>query len=277
MNLPTDPTAIIGGPELASRFMPLITGGWKSFSAHGVICRVMSDFTIKVKAGSRLCLMGPNACGKSTLINILLGLECLDSGQLHFVANADDWAGAVLQDYRRQLLPWASVKTNLLLPLSRSHRFDITDDQLLAKSTDFLKCLGHSISLHQKVGTLSGGQQQALVLARSTAFSPRLWILDEGMSAIDLGRRSSASELLVSQCAGRTAIFISHDLDDSLRLGTHLVVLDGQMNIATELPIERDPHCDIATFLKSKEASDIRSRVLDALGRPSKNGPSVVK
>lgn len=262
-------TASITAPsnsQFEANTLPLISNGYKAFNGQGTISRVLTEFSLKIPKGARLCLMGPNACGKSTLLHVLLGLEYLDSGDLYFEATADDLAAAVLQDYRRQLLPWASVSTNLLLPLSRSHRFSVTEGHLVSGALEFLARLGHRVSLEQKVGTLSGGQQQALVLARSFAFSPQLWILDEGMSAIDLARRSALSEMLVQHCAGKTALFVTHDLDDTLRLGTHLIVFDGGMNIAAEVSIDRDVDCTAAEFLVSSQAAAIRARVWTALG-----------
>jgi len=245
--------------------LELIIGGWKGFNDTAAASQVLRDFSLAIQRGARLCLLGPNGCGKSTLLHVLLGLERLDSGRLGFKASPHDRAAAVLQDYRRQLLPWASVRTNLVLPLTGRHDFGISPDHLISVAVGFLEGLGHDISLKQRVGRLSGGQQQLLVLARSVAFSPDLWILDEGMSAVDLARRNALSQLLVEHCAGRTTIFVTHDLDDTLRLGTDLIVLDGTMKIVAQVTIDRDTAADTATFLTSDRAAAIRTNVWRAL------------
>src|ERR1051326_2934394 len=81
---------------------------------------VFTDLSLSLEEGTCLAVMGPNACGKSTLLSCLLGLTPLDSGRVALHMTARDLLGVVVQDYRSQLLPWASVRTNLLFPLGGS-------------------------------------------------------------------------------------------------------------------------------------------------------------
>jgi len=172
-----------------------------------------------------------------------------------------------MQDYRSLILPLATVRTNLLLPLGGG-RYSVThSDDILASATETFSLLGYEIDLDAPLGKFSGGQQQAVVLARALAFCPQFFIWDEPTSAIDLSRRRALYRMLEKRWhhTGVTVLFVTHDLDEALMLSDRIVVFDTGMRLLLDLPVERPFGEEGWDFLDSAKAQALRSRVRGAM------------
>lgn len=196
----------------------------KSFG-HAPRCnQVLAGVSFEVTAGSFITLFGPNGCGKSTLMNILSGIEVADSGTISGIQPIRQQIGFVFQDYRQSLLPWRSVAQNILFPLDlRSVRRNDANT-LLDRLIELAQV---NIDLKQRVFTLSGGQAQIVSLLRALIINPRLLILDEPFSALDYSFTLSFRQKITEIAAALelTTIFISHDLEEALYLGDKVVFL----------------------------------------------------
>lgn len=155
-------------------------------------------------------------------MNMLTGLVKSDSGIIEKDKNLK--IGFVFQDYRRNLLPWLTVKENILFPL-KLQNMEIKRQEILLKN--LLEKLKISIPFDQHVFTLSGGQAQLISLLRALIIKPDVLILDEPFSALDYSLTLSFYQKLqeIVRVLNLTTLFISHNLDEALYLGDKAVFL----------------------------------------------------
>ncbi|MEO6628312.1 MAG: ABC transporter ATP-binding protein, partial [Aquihabitans sp.] len=198
--------------------------------------RLDLDVPLHLDAGDVLAVLGPNGSGKTTIVRILAGLQDLDAGHLHlngqpldkpstetFVAPAARRVGLVPQELL--LFPHLSVLDNVAFG-PRSRGSSVTDAR--AKAREWLE----RVDLQERSGdrphTLSGGQAQRVALARALATDPDLLLLDEPLSALDMGTRASTRRELhrhLDQFAGVT-VLVTHDPLDALTLARTVLVLE---------------------------------------------------
>ena len=197
-----------------------------SISLHGIIGR--GDFeralNFAVADGEVLAITGPNGSGKSTIIHTIAGLIPLRGGQLQsdnitwddpstktWIAPEQRTCAVVFQDLR--LFPHMNVITNVAYGL-RAH--GVAKDEALARSCAVLTRVGLSSFEKRRPNDLSGGERQRVALARALVVEPRVLLLDEPLSAVDIASRSALRELLpevLASFAGST-ILVTHDLVD---------------------------------------------------------------
>lgn len=216
-------------PETRSgETVPLLAGVTKTYGGPARRTVVLRDFSLSMLGGRRLAILAPNASGKSTLLRLLLGLELPDAGQVCLPVTPADRMGAVLQNYREQLVPWADVQTNLLIALGGRHKVTMQRERILGECRAVLSDIGYAIDFRQPVAALSGGQQQAVVLARALALGSRMLIWDEPTSALDVQRRIRLHELLRRRFRREdpVLVLVTHDVDEALALAEEAVLFD---------------------------------------------------
>ncbi|WP_340249168.1 ABC transporter ATP-binding protein [Sulfitobacter pontiacus] len=200
---------------------------------------VLRDINLDIPSGQIVCIVGPSGCGKSTLLRMLGGLEQPTSGQVLQLGTPP--AGClnpltyVFQDFA--LLPWRSVRGNVALVLE-DHGLDaaararIIDDVLArTKLTEFADALPKQ---------LSGGMKQRVAIARALAVNPAVMLMDEPLSALDSQTRELLMDDLISLWTRQpfTAVYVTHNLAEAVRLGHKIVVLSrrpGQIREVVEL------------------------------------------
>lgn len=222
---------------------------------------VLHDLGLQVRRSEIVSLIGPSGCGKSTLLRLIAGLERCDSGRITVedreVIAPDRSVGFMFQEPR--LLPWLSVRDNVVLGLPRAARR--RGDGVVERLLDQVQLTGAAPLLpHQ----LSGGMAQRVALARCLAVEPSVVLLDEPFSAVDALTRMALQELLLSiwQRTRLTMLLVTHDLDEALYLSDRVVVILGRPAALTEaiavsLPRPRDR--------RAPELAQLRGRLLDAL------------
>lgn len=187
---------------------------------------VLSDIDLEIPTGEIVCIVGPSGCGKSTLLRLIGGLERPDEGSIleHGAPPADSLNPLtyIFQDFA--LLPWRSVAGNVSLVLEdhglgKAETDAIIDDVLArTKLSDFKSALPRQ---------LSGGMKQRVAIARALAVRPAVLLMDEPLSALD----SQTRELLMDDLVGLwsktpfTAVYVTHNLNEAVRLGHKIVVL----------------------------------------------------
>ncbi|MEP3430839.1 MAG: ABC transporter ATP-binding protein [Roseibium sp.] len=195
-----------------------------SHSYDGI--EVLNDVTLDVPQGHIVCIVGPSGCGKSTLLRFIGGLERPTSGRVVQVGEPPKDSlnplTYIFQDFA--LLPWRSVEGNISLVLEdhglRGKDAKAIIDDVLARTklTDFAKALPRQ---------LSGGMKQRVAIARALAVRPAVMLMDEPLSALD----SQTRELLMDDLVGLwarapfTAVYVTHNLVEAVRLGHSIVVL----------------------------------------------------
>ena len=208
----------------------------------------LKAINLDVYKGEFVCLLGPSGCGKSTLLNVIAGFSEPTSGTL--IANGKSVSdpgpdrAMVFQEYA--LFPWMSVYKNVAFGLELAGK---ARPEIRATVNLWL----HKLQL-QDFGDrfpkdLSGGMRQRVAIARALAIDSPMLLMDEPFGALDaLTRRNLQDELLrIWQELGKTILFVTHGIDESVYLADRVVVMTyrpGQIKriLPIDLPRPRDPN-----------------------------------
>ncbi len=203
----------------------------KSFGKGAAAVTALHEVNFSIGEGEFFTLLGPSGCGKTTLLRLIAGFGPPTGGQL--ILDGSDVAhqppnkrpvNTVFQNYA--LFPHMTVAENVGFALGAQGRpraeIDETVERMLA-----LVQLGHLA--HRKSGELSGGQQQRVALARALAPKPRILLLDEPLSALDMKLRKEMQVELkrLQQETGLTFIFVTHDQEEALTMSDRIAVMSG--------------------------------------------------
>jgi len=206
-----------------------IAGVSKVFGQGAAAFRALTDIDLQIRAGEFFTLLGPSGCGKTTLLRVIAGFEQPTEGSLKI--NGQEVAGlgpnqrpvnTVFQNYA--LFPHMTVADNIgfgLKMLGRSRA------EVAATTTEMLKLVKMEAMAARKPSEISGGQQQRVALARALAPQPRVLLLDEPLSALDLKlRKEMQSELKRLQSeTGITFVFVTHDQEEALTMSDRIAVM----------------------------------------------------
>ncbi len=187
---------------------------------------VMRGISLEIPSGRILCIVGPSGCGKSTLLRMIGGLEQPSEGAVTQIGAPPEGClnplTYVFQDFA--LLPWRSVEGNISLVLEDHGVRGETKKRIVAdvlsrtKLTDFAKALPKQ---------LSGGMKQRVAIARALAVNPAVMLMDEPLSALDAQTRELLMDDLIALWTRTpfTAVYVTHNLAEAVRLGHQIVVL----------------------------------------------------
>lgn len=191
----------------------------------------VENVSLEVKAGELVCLLGPSGCGKTTLLRLAAGLETLQRGRILIggqvvaderrdVPPEDRSVGLVFQDFA--LFPHLSVKDNVTFGLRRMSRCERQERAHAA-----LKQVAMENYADAFPHMLSGGQQQRVALARALAPQPRLMLLDEPFSGLDVQLRQEVRDqtLHVLKRAGTATVMVTHDPEEAMFMADRIVLM----------------------------------------------------
>lgn len=190
-------------------------------AAAGAPARVLfRDFRLDVAAGELLVLLGPSGLGKTTLLNLVAGLDRDFEGSISFETPGPPRIAYAFQSPR--LLPWRTVVENVALPLGGGAGARETARALLAE-------VGLAEAADAYPERLSLGQQRRAALARAFAVEPEVLLMDEPFVSLDEARAAGLRDLLRQLLARRpaTVLFVTHDSREAVELATRIVRLDG--------------------------------------------------
>jgi len=203
----------------------------------------LNDISLTIPEKSFVVVVGANGSGKSTLLNAIAGTTRVDSGSI-FIDNTDitrlrdyqrsRWIARIFQDPLMGTAPELTVMENFRLAALRttSKRLKTGTDEKFAKSVKekvYILGLGLEHKLNQPMGTLSGGQRQALTLLMAVMDETKILLLDEPTAALD--PKTSALILRLADRIIRefslTVLFVTHQLKDALYYGNRIIRMDG--------------------------------------------------
>ena len=230
---------------------------------------VLSDITLRIPPGQYAAMVGASGSGKSTLMNILGCLDRPTSGvyRLHgrdvSALPPDELAkvrgeeiGFVFQGF--QLIPRLTAIENVMLPLILQ---GVSEPERRARAEQLLLRVGLHSRMRHLPAALSGGQQQRVAIARALANEPKVLLLDEPLSALDLKLRKDMQNELkkIQQAIGITFIFVTHDQEEALSMSDTVVVMDkGEIQqIGSPIDIYNEPkNAFVADFIGESNILD---------------------
>ncbi|MDB5512201.1 MAG: nitrate transporter ATP-binding protein [Enterovirga sp.] len=223
---------------------------------------VLRDVGFAVEEGEVVCLIGPSGCGKSTLLGLVGGLIRPTDGRVcvegALPAGSLNPVTYVFQDFA--LLPWRSVAANVAFPLEH-HRLSAAErDALVA---DALARTGLTEFRDAVPKQLSGGMRQRVGIARALVVKPAILLLDEPLSALDAQTRELLMEDFLDLWLREriTALYVTHNLDEALRLADRVVVLSRRPGRIKEIVAIGIPQRDRASAAAAARIASLREHL----------------
>jgi ABC-type nitrate/sulfonate/bicarbonate transport system ATPase subunit len=222
--------------------------------------------SLSIDEGSFVAIVGPSGCGKSTLFNVIAGLTAPDSGEVRLsdqvITGATGHVGYMLQ--KDLLVPWRTVQDNITMAARLTRRVT-NDDRNEARRVAEQYGLGEF--LRHYPSALSGGMRQRVAFMRTLVTHQSLLLLDEPFGALDAQTRLEMQQWLLQvwKETGRTVLFITHDVDESIFLSDRILVMSprpGRVIADLENPLERPRDLDSLTDPKFIE---LKSRIMHLL------------
>lgn len=186
----------------------------------------VQDISLSAPKGEFISIIGPSGCGKSTLIKMIAGLVEPSSGKIIENDGIDlgmkGNRGVVFQQY--SLFPWLNVQENIGFGLEIVGASENKIKEIVAHYVEVMGLKGFEKAYPKE---LSGGMQQRVALARTLATNPKILLMDEPFSALDVQTRRFMQDLLLQilHREPRTVIFVTHDVDEAVFLSDTIYVM----------------------------------------------------
>jgi NitT/TauT family transport system ATP-binding protein len=218
-----------------------LSGVTKQFrSPDGGTHTALHDLDLTVAPGEFCAVVGPTGCGKSTTLTLVSGLEAATEGEVRVggepVTGIGSGVGFVFQN--DAVLPWKTVLANVAAgPLFRG----VSKKDAHANARDWLRRVGLSGFENRYPHQLSGGMRKRVALAQSLINEPRILLLDEPFSALDVQTRSIMSDELLSlwELTRPSVVFVTHDLEEAIALADKVVVMTaGPATVKATFPVD---------------------------------------
>ncbi|MBU2561627.1 MAG: ABC transporter ATP-binding protein [Nanoarchaeota archaeon] len=225
--------------------------------------RVLDNISLKAKKGEFIAVFGPNGCGKTTLLNIIAGIEKSSSGSVRIDGKCPALAkvGFVFQNYNESMLPWRTALGNIELAME-GQKISKKDRMRIAEH--YLKKVGLSRHKNKYFYELSGGMKQLIAICRAFAYDPDILLMDEPFSSLDYSttRKMELELLNVWRETAKTTIFVSHDIDEAVFLADKVIVFSkrpARVKGIIEIDLPRPRKLEM---LSSKAFIRIRNKML---------------
>jgi len=219
--------------------------------------KVLSDFNFNMESGKICAIVGESGSGKSTLLRLIAGLERPEGGEIKIAQSivSDNIKivkpqlrniGFVFQDFA--LFPHLTVEQNIAYGIKNNK------SEIIEKLLKLVKMEGYNKSYPSQ---LSGGQEQRVALARTLAIEPKLLLLDEPFSSLDVGLRSILRKEIkgIVKKLNTSLIFITHDISDAIDIADEIIFLkNGKI-------VQHSPISELSKSSKNEDISNIMSEL----------------
>jgi len=202
-------------------------------AAQGTATTIFEGVSFGIEKGEFACVVGHSGCGKTTILNILAGLDAASDGVVVMdsreVSGPSLDRGVVFQGHA--LMPWLSASGNIVFAV-KSRWPDWNRIQVHTHCQKFIDLVGLTGAEHKKPSELSGGMKQRVGIARAFAIQPKMLLLDEPFGALDALTRGVIQDELVRICAAthQTVFMITHDVDEAILLADKILLMSNGPN-----------------------------------------------
>lgn len=231
---------------------------------------VFNDVNIQIEEGEFVCIIGHSGCGKSTILNVLAGLEEPSSGGVIMdgkeVSGPSLDRGVVFQNY--SLLPWLTTLQNVNFGVKA--RWPSWNKKTVEEhSRKFLSLVGLDHAVDRKPSQLSGGMRQRVSIARAFATQPKLLLLDEPFGALDALTRGKIQDELINIWghSKQTVFMITHDVDEAILLADRILLMTNgpYANVAESVKVNIPRPRNRADIISNPAYYKVRNHLVDFL------------
>ena len=235
--------------------------------------QALENINLTIAAQECVCLLGPSGCGKTTLLKLIAGLLLPTTGQVYIdgetVTGPGQDRAMVFQNFA--LLPWANVLENIAFGLELR---GVPKTERLRTAQELAQVVGLGGFERHYPRQLSGGMQQRVGLARALAIEPNILLLDEPFSALDAQTRRLLQEdfAAMQQRAPRTVVFVTHSMDEAVRLGDRVALMSprpGRIREIITVPLPQPRSFELekdARYIELKEYLWEQLRAMHVMG-----------
>lgn len=194
---------------------------------------VFDGINFEIERGEFVCIIGHSGCGKTTILNVLAGLEDATGGYAYMLEREIKGPsldrGVVFQGHA--LMPWMSVLQNVAFAVKSKYP-DWSKAQIEKHSRKYLEMVGLVNAENKKPSELSGGMKQRVGIARAFAIEPKMLLLDEPFGALDALTRGVIQDELLKICSEtkQTVFMITHDVDEAILLSDKIMLMSNGPN-----------------------------------------------
>ena len=203
---------------------------------------ILKDISFEIEAGKFYTLLGPSGCGKTTILRIIAGFTEASEGDVYFegkrindIPANQRQVNTVFQDYA--LFPHMNVFENVAFGLKIKK---LPKDEIAKKVTEALRLVQLAGYEQREISEMSGGQRQRVAIARAIVNEPKVLLLDEPLSALDLKLRTDMQYELreLQQRLGITFIFVTHDQEEALAMSDEIFVMNKGEIVQSGTPVD---------------------------------------
>jgi nitrate/nitrite transport system ATP-binding protein len=251
-------------------------------AASGGTTTVFQDLWLSMQRGEFVCIIGHSGCGKTTVLNILAGLDVPSEGTVIVDGQAIEGPSldraVIFQSHA--LLPWRTVMGNVAYAVSSKWR-SWPGAEIRRHAQKFIDLVGLTGSEHKRPAELSGGMKQRVGIARALSIEPKIMLMDEPFSALDALTRGTLQDEVRRICleTGQTAFMITHDVDEAIYLADRIVLMtNGPGAVLAEIVENPLPKDRVRTEVHRHPLYyAVRNHIIDFLVTRSKSFASEAK
>lgn len=245
---------------------------------------VFADVSFAIDKGEFVCIIGHSGCGKTTVLNVLAGLDTATSGNCFMdnreIAGPSLERGVVFQSHA--LMPWLTVRSNIAFAVV-SRWPDWSKAEVNAHVEKFVAMVGLMPAIDKKPSQLSGGMKQRVGIARAFAIQPKMLLLDEPFGALDALTRGTIQDELMTivRDTQQTVFMITHDVDEAILLADRIILMTNGAESASGYTPGGIGEVVVNTLPKKRTRAelhhldgyyDLRNHVVDFLIKRAKPG-----
>jgi len=213
----------------------LIKNLTKQFQIKDKTITALDDLSITIKNESFVTIVGRSGCGKTTLLKILCSLESKTKGDVVYVDKENKLPKISIVFQEPRLIPWLTIKQNLEFSLKEKS----LREKMELNVSKYLNVLGLERFKDAYPHQISGGMAQRVSLGRTLCYEPDIILMDEPFGALDPYNRKILQDEIIRIFASfkKTIIFVTHDINEAIYLGQHIIVMDNG-KVINEIDIE---------------------------------------